>query len=175
MTLADDTIEDHLMRAAADGDDRSMERLYARLSPALFNYLRKLGCSRDDADDVLQTAFVKAWQARTRFRGGGVRLWLFTITRNTWYSLARKQANTAVVSPASDFSTPEEEQSGRDLSACIDTALSQLPVDTREVVILSRVSGMDAGEIARLLDISEANVRVRLHRGLKHLRAELQQ
>ncbi len=74
----------------------------------------------------------------------------------------------------SEFSTPEQEQAAGELSARLDAALGRLPEDTREVVVLSRVSGLDAGEIAVLLDLSEANVRVRLHRGLKRLKAELE-
>ena len=60
MSQTQETIEDHLMRAVAEGDDRAMERLYSRCAPGLYNYLRKLGCSRTDADDVLQAAFLKA-------------------------------------------------------------------------------------------------------------------
>ncbi len=175
MSQTQETIEDHLMRAVAEGDDRAMERLYSRCAPGLYNYLRKLGCSRTDADDVLQAAFLKAWQARSRYSGVGVRLWLFTITRNTWYSLARKLQQPAPESSVSEFSTPEQEQTAGELSARLDAALGRLPEDTREVVVLSRVSSLDAGEIAALLDLSEANVRVRLHRGLKRLKAELEQ
>ncbi len=162
------------MRAAAAGDDHAMERLYARVSPSLFNYLRKLGCSPADADDVLQASFLKAWQARSRFTGSGVRLWLYTITRNTWYSLARRQSLAEPESPLTTISTPEQEQAAGELSARLDAALGRLPEDTREVVVLSRVSSLDAAEIARLLSLSEANVRVRLHRGLKSLKAELE-
>lgn len=162
------------MRKAVNGDGRAMERLYRLTATALFNYLRRLGGNRTDADDVLQTTFLNAWRSRTRFRGDGARAWLFTIARNAFYShIARQDAGTQISSNPLSPATPSEQFVATDLSRRIEAALDRLPDDTREVVVLSRVSGLSIREIAQLTALSEGNVRTRIHRGLTKLKQVL--
>lgn len=168
-----ETLEDRLMQSAARGDDRAMERLYNRLSPALYNYLRRLGCRQDDADDLLQSAFLSAWRSRRQYRGSGVRLWLFTITRNAFYSFLRKHTESRDVTELASADRPDEALEADELGIAIERQLAALPRDTREALVLSRVSGLSIADIAGLLDTSEANIRVRLHRGLTQLKSEL--
>lgn len=163
------------MRAVVAGDGQAMERLYGLTANALFTYLRRLGSGAADADDVLQTTFLNAWRSRARFQGEGVRAWLFTIARNAYFTHASKQA-IASVDPTSSVrpDTPAQHFAATDLSRRIEAALSELPDDTREAVVLSRISGLSIRQIAALLDTSEGNVRVRIHRGLARLKEGLE-
>ncbi len=167
------TPEDHLMRSAISGDDRAMERLYGRLSPALYNYLRRLGCRADDADDLLQSVFLSAWRSRESYRGTGIRLWLFTITRNAYFSFVRKRSESGDAADPVGGDRPDEMLEADDLGRVLERQLAKLPDDTREALVLSRISGLSIADIAGLLETSEANIRVRLHRGLTQLKAEL--
>ena len=163
------------MRGAVTGDAEAMEQLYALTSSALFSYLRRLGSQRADADDILQTTFLNAWRSRTRFRGAGARAWLFAIARNAFLTHAGKRARySAERAPSLALATPSEDMAATDLSRRIDFALRDLPEETREAVVLSRVSGLSIGEIADLLQTSEGNVRVRIHRGLTRLKEEIE-
>lgn len=163
--------EDALMQRAALGDEHAMARLYGLVANALYTYLRRLGCDANTADDVLQTTFLNAWRSRERFRGDGARAWLFVIARNAWFK--QRQGNKddrhlQIVSSAP--ATPSEQFAATDLARRVDQALSQLEASQREAIILSRVSGLSTREIAGVLEISEGNVRVRLHRGLAKLK-----
>ena len=162
------------MLGAVAGDAAAMEQLYSLTASALFSYLRRLGSSRADADDLLQTTYLNAWRSRTRFRGSGVRPWLFSIARNAFLTHVGKEARSSVDSSVPlALATPAESMVASDLSRRIDRALNELPADTREAVILSRVSGLSIGDIAALLNTSEGNVRVRIHRGLTHLKEDI--
>ena len=168
-------LEDSLMRGAVAGDARAMDQLYSLTASALFSYLRRLGSQRADADDILQTTFLNAWRSRTRYRGAGARAWLFSIARNAFLTHAGKRARQSSESaPALALATPSEDMAATELSRRIDSALRGLPDDTREAVVLSRVSGLSIEEIAVLLRTSEGNVRVRIHRGLKRLQEEVE-
>lgn len=168
-------LEDSLMRGAVAGDSEAMEELYSLTASSLFSYLRRLGNQRADADDILQTTFLNAWRSRTRFRGTGARAWLFTIARNAFLTHAGKRArDTAENSPSPALATPSEAMAATDLSRRIEFALRGLPDETREAVVLSRVSGLSIEEIAGLLQTSKGNVRVRIHRGLTRLKEDIE-
>ena len=175
MPLDASQTEDKLMRRAAAGDGRAFERLYSSTANALFSYLRRLSGDRADADDLLQTTFMNAWRSKHRFRDEGARAWLFAIARNAFLTHAgRKRDVPEAVSEMAAPATPSEDFAATDLMRRVEAALRQLPGDTHEAVILSRVSGLRVREIATLLDISEGNVRVRIHRGLAQLKNELE-
>lgn len=163
------------MRRAAAGDGAALERLYSLTANALFSYLSRLSGNRADADDMLQTTFMNAWRSRHRFRDAGARAWLFTIARNVFLTQAGKTQVVEAGSQVQSLPTPSEQFAATDLSRRLDAALSQLPEDTREAVVLSRLSGLSIREIATLLDTSEGNVRVRIHRGLTTIRNELEE
>lgn len=167
-------LEDSLMRGALAGDAEAMEQLYSLTASALFSYLRRLGSQRADADDILQTTFLNAWRSRTRFRGTGARAWLFTIARNAFLTHAGKRTRSAAENPPPLApATPSEAMAATDLSRRIEFALRHLPDETREAVVLSRVSGLSIEEIAELLQTSKGNVRVRIHRGLTRLKEDI--
>lgn len=162
------------MRGAVAGDGAAMEQLYSLTASALFSYLRRLGSNHADADDLLQTTYLNAWRSRTRFRGIGARPWLFSIARNAFLTHVGKEARSSVDnSPPLALATPAENMAASDLSRRIDRALNELPADTREAVVLSRVSGLSISDIAGLLNTSEGNVRVKIHRGLTHLKEDI--
>lgn len=165
--------EDYLMQRVARGDAVSMERLYALTASALFSYLRKLGAMHADADDLLQSTFLNAWRSRNSFRGEGARPWLFTIARNAWLDHVGRNKVT-VERNELGMETAEHALIANDLSQALERALQRLPGDTREAVVLSRVSGLSISQIANVLGLSEGNTRVRIHRGLQQLKKEVE-
>jgi RNA polymerase sigma-70 factor (ECF subfamily) len=168
--------EDSLMRSAAAGEGAALERLYALTASALYSYLRRLAGNRSDADDLLQTTFLNAWRSRHRFRDQGARAWLFTIARNAFLThAAKKTAVTEAGTHPSTLPTPSEQFAATDLSRRVERALARLPDDAREAVILSRLSGLSVREIAVLLDMTEGNVRVKIHRALTQLKNYLEE
>ena len=121
-----------------------------------YNLAHWLVRNGDDADDVVQEAYLRAFQYSDRFRGGDARAWLLTIVRNTAYTWLRK---TRAFEPVTQFDeqvtptgvetlNPEQlllqEADGR----LVEQAMSQLPVRFREILILRELEGFSYEEIA---------------------------
>lgn len=166
--------EDQLMQQAAAGSRGAMDRLYSALSTPLYNYLLRLAGDAEKADDALQATFLNAWQRRESFQGRGARPWLFVIARNAAFRLHRPEPELALVDESAAQAGPADEHDASELADRLDDALTRLPAETREAIVLSRVSGLNLDEIAALLGMSNGALRVRLSRGLKRLKEELE-
>jgi RNA polymerase sigma-70 factor (ECF subfamily) len=151
-----------------------MDRLYAELAAPIYNYLLRLAGDPERASDALQTTFLNAWQGRASFRGQGARPWLFVIARNAAFRLRGERPVLAPVDRAVAAASPAEEHQAAELADRLDEALARLPADTREAIVLSRVSGLSLNEIAELLGLSNGALRVRVSRGLNRLKEELE-
>ncbi len=172
--MTDAAYEDRLMQEVAQGSRESMDRLYIALAKPLYNYLLRLAGDSERANDALQTTFLNAWHSRESFRGQGARPWLFVIARNAAIRLHRNQPVLEPVVTAVAETNPAEENQAAELAERLDVALARLPADTREAIVLSRVSGLSLDEIAELLGVSNGALRVRLTRGLNRIKEELE-
>ena len=162
------------MQRVARGDRVALEHLHAQMKQPLYAFLRRMGASRDDAADLLQTVFLKLWQHRAQYAGTQANAWVYRITHNAWLDYARKWRLLDTTTPAAtgDIAThsPEESVMAGELGARLQQALATLPHDTREAILLSRFSPLTLADIAGILGTSEANIKVRIHRGLMTLR-----
>jgi len=174
-----DRDEDHaLVRAAGGGDVVAFEQLYRRHHRRIFAVLRRLCGHEARAEDLLQDAFVKAWQALPGFR--------FESAFGTW--LHRLAVNTALMDMRSrrggeDQETDDDalEWQGTPDSAGLRTALgldleravATLPPRARAVLVLYDVEGWKHEEIAAELGMAVGSSKAQLHRARQLLRARL--
>ena len=174
-----------LMARLAGGDREAlsslMERHYGRLYRIALSYLRQ----RDDALDVVQEAFVRAFQQAARWDGeGGAGPWLARITVNLsidrWRRNRRRLATFAPLaeddhdgSLADGRASPERGVARREAGERVKAALDALPEKQRAVVVLRHYQEMSLEEIARALDMSLGTVKSSLHRALHRMRAGL--
>jgi RNA polymerase sigma-70 factor (ECF subfamily) len=174
-----------LMARLAQGDREAlaplMERHYRRCYRIALSYLRQ----RDDALDVVQEAFVKAFRQAARWDGSGdAGPWLARITVNLsidrWRRNRRRLATFAPLEH--DDRAPEivdgaasadQRVKRREAGDRIRAALSRLPERQRAVVVLRHYQEMSLEEIARALDMSLGTVKSSLHRALHRMRAGL--
>jgi len=146
---------------------------------AAYNLARWLTRSDQDAEDVVQDAFVRALRFFSGFRGGDARAWLLAIVRNTSYDFLRRHRPQEVTeafdeeihSTAVESLTPEAQLMRRADQAMVRKALEQLPLPWREVIVLREVEGLSYKQIAEVSDIRIGTVMSRLARA----RARLQQ
>jgi RNA polymerase sigma-70 factor (ECF subfamily) len=138
--------------------------------------------NEDDARDVVQDAYLRAYKGLRRFRGDAqFTTWLYRITANCSANLLAKRARhrTETLSedePVIDLrpeSDPETRLAGSDDRARITAALSALPLRLRQVIVLRDIYDLPHGAIAAELGISEAAAKVRLHRARRRLREVL--
>jgi RNA polymerase sigma-70 factor (ECF subfamily) len=175
-----------LMQRYVDGDASAFRALYAAVAPRLLGYLMKLSRTRAAADDLLQQTFLKVHRARGAYiRGADPLPWIYAIAHRTFLDLARAQKR-AVVRTAETDELPEtaatiagiasdaaDEPIDAEQLAAAMTALSRLPDQQREAVVLVKLEGKSIAEAAAIAGTSPGAMKVRAHRGYEALRAAL--
>lgn len=171
-----------LVTAAKDGDQAAFEELVRATYVATYTLAHRLTGNDDDANDVVQEAYLRAFRGLRRFRGDAqFTTWLYRITANCAATNAGKQARhrhdhlddeTVVIDdrPASD---PARSAALSDLRSDLQTALLELPAKLRAVVVLRDIYDLPHEAIAAELGISESAAKVRLHRARRKLRDRL--
>ncbi len=134
-----------------------------------------LGVAPDDAQDVAQTALLRAWRSIETLQSlepGQMCSWLDRIARNTAIDLARQQARASVVPLEESIEDPKSFPREAEVREILDStlhAIANLPQTLREPLILSVAEELTAPEIADRLQISAAAVRQRISRARKRL------
>jgi RNA polymerase sigma-70 factor, ECF subfamily len=159
------------------------EILLSHLDSA-FNLARWLVRNKEDAEDVVQEAYLRALQYSGGFRGGDARAWLLTIVRHAAYTWLRK---TRAYEPVTEFdeelhtsevgvSNPEELMLRNADGRLVEKALSELPVRFREILVLRELEGLSYKEIAGVMGVPMGTVMSTLSRareGFRHKADEL--
>ena len=146
---------------------------------AAYNLARWLTHDDDDAQDVVQEACLRAFRYFDSFHGGDSRTWLLTIVRHTCYSWLRKNRSQELVSfdeelhDVESTDTPEELLLASIDQQLLRTALEELPVEFREVLILRELEDLSYKEIAHIAGVPIGTVMSRLSRARKQLQQRL--
>jgi RNA polymerase sigma-70 factor (ECF subfamily) len=149
---------------------------------AAYNLARWLTRNEQDAQDVTQEAFLRAFRFFDGYQGGNMRAWLLTIVRNTCYTwLHRNRPPESAVEfdeeIHSDESAGEADPEIQALAgadkAAVHRALEELPDIFREVLVLREMEGMSYKEIADVASVSLGTVMSRLARARTRLRQSL--
>lgn len=165
------------MTAVANGDLQQLGELYQRYRQPVYGFLLRRVNAPATAEDLLQTTFERIIKYRGSFRAGNTfRSWLYTIARNALHDGQRRETRLPVSNGIDLGSLPLLSPSAqcdwedRETSQQSQAALAALPDAYREVVDLAWKRGLKYAEIGEVLGISEANVKVRMHRATKQLR-----
>jgi RNA polymerase sigma factor (sigma-70 family) len=175
--VTDVTLED-LMEQYVAGSASAFNELYHRTAPQLLGLLVRLSQDRNRAEDLLQVTYAKVHRARQSYlRGAPVLPWLLAIARRSFFDECRA-AHTKHERLTQSGSVPETEppDAGRaaDITEALERALDDMPVNYREAIQLTKVTGLTIKEAAEVLDTSPIAVKLRVHRGYALLRRHLQ-
>ena len=169
-----DPSERELYRAAIHGDRDAFEMIIRSSSRTLFAIAYGILQSREEAEDVVQDAFIKAWKSRWRVREPEkFPGWLATIVRNRARDLIRGR-RTVPLGDALDTTPATTPDSADDLSGDVRAALATLPETQRTAIALRYFDGMDYATIERTLGLTNGELRGLLGRGLQVMRRRLQ-
>jgi RNA polymerase sigma-70 factor (ECF subfamily) len=161
-----------LVRQAALGDRRAFEQLVERHQHRLLTLAARTLGSADEAADAVQEAFIRAWLALPRFRGGSLfSTWLYRIGLNAAHD-QRLKRRTEPLDEHREPADPQDTFLASELSDALQAALNELEEDYRIAVVLYDVLGCSYSEIAELTDVAEGTVKSRIFRGRRRL-AEL--
>lgn len=180
-----------LMTAAQAGRREAFEELFARVRGSAFQAARSLVGSYEDAQDLTQEAFVKAYRARASYDPGQPFLpWFHRILRNTCFSFLRKKGRLrersihARAQGQDDgdetweildtgAARPSDGAEARETAEVFSSALEKLSPRDREIIVLRHYQELSYKEIAAALSIPEGTVMSRLFHARKRLRALL--
>ena len=151
---------DHeLMIAVRAGEIGRLGELFERHHQRLYGFFVRLTNQPTVSEDLVQIVFYRILKYRHTYRDEGkFTAWIYHLARKVAADHFRKHA----AAPAATDPV--------DLLAHPDAALARLPLEHREVLVLSRLQNVEHKEIARLLDTTVGAVKVRVHRALKELR-----
>lgn len=154
----------------------------------LYNYALRTTGNVDDARDLLQETYLKAYRFWDKYeKGTNVRAWLFRIMKNSYINRYRKETKepdkvdygdienfyNSIRAEYTDPNDLQEKIFGNLLGDEVSKALEGLPEDFRTVVILADIEGLTYEEIAEFIERPIGTVRSRLHRGRKLLQTKL--
>lgn len=171
------------------GDVAAFDQLIVKYRERVFSVVYNLTANREDASDLTQDAFIKAFQSINRFQGScSFFTWLYRIAVNTtlshlrknrlrsFFSLERLQeenVNTQVLEQLTDKKGADRDTYLQELKEKLNEALQKLSIPHRTVITLFEIDGLSHAEIAEIMGCSEGTVRSRLHYAKQFLQGEL--
>jgi RNA polymerase sigma-70 factor, ECF subfamily len=178
-----------LVQAAQGGDITAFEQLLKRYDRNVFRIAQHITQNREDAEDVVQDAFLKAYQKLDQFQGNSkFYTWLVRIAVNEALMRLRKRKSDKTVSMDDEVETeegsmprefadwspnPEQQLSQSELKDLLGRTIQGLPASFRTVFVLRDVEGMSTEETAEMLGLSVPAVKSRLLRARLQLRERL--
>jgi len=178
--------EIELIRKARDRDEEAFAELVMLHADRVHGALRRFGLDANEADEVAQEVFLRAWRGLARFEGRArFSTWLYRIAFNeAQRRLSRRPPPRVEADPDRDdpvVSLPESPDLGpeartldHEFEQKLASALEQLAVEWRAAVVLRDIEGLSTHEAAEIVGVGEAAFKSRLHRGRMQLRALLE-
>lgn len=173
--MPDDALQDSLtekrwLQALANGDSTAMGGLYELYGERIFRYTFRMLGNRSDAEDATAETFLRVLRRSNELRADGAfRTWIFRIARNLCIDRLR-QHKLLELPPDAQYTGSEERST---LRVTVHQALSDLPTEYRDPLVLCDLEDMPAREAAEVLQISVPALKSRLYRGRRALRDKL--
>jgi len=177
--------DERVIERVLAGETALYEIIMRRYNQRLYRVVISILRDSDETEDVMQDAYVRAYQHLSQFEGRATfSTWLVRIAVHEALARLRSRARMQQLDPDMDEGeisvdltgasvNPEESTSRAELTSLLEQSLMNLPDQYRTVLILRDVEELSTSETAALLGLTEENVKVRLHRGRSLMRQEL--
>lgn len=186
LKLSEQLSELEIIKRIVENDEKALyEIIIRRFNPYLYKIGRAYNYNHEDTEDLMQDTFIDAYKNLSKFEGrSDFKTWIVRIMMNNCYRKREKLSfKNEIMQDVNDQSKPlftNTSNTGkvvhnRELGNAIEHALSEIPYDYRVTFSLREINGFSVAETADLLNISEANVKVRLNRAKTMLRDKLAQ
>lgn len=181
--------EKRIIKRAAAGDAEAFEQLVLTYQTPIYRLCLRITGNTDDAADLTQEAFLKAWRALDTFRfDASFSTWLYRLASNLCLDFLRAEKRRATLpliqndaegeelalSLPDPAPTPEEATEAAQERAQISAALQSLEPQQRQILTLRVINDLSYAEIAEILGVQEGTVKSRLSRARDALRKKLQ-
>lgn len=179
-----------IVKQVQAGDVAAFDRLILKYRERLYGVIYHMTSNREDASDLTQDAFIKAFQAINRFQGqSSFFTWLYRIAINAALSHLRKNkfksflsldtvnseepVSQELISALTDKTGADRDAFVKELQEKLNEAMQKLSIKHRTVITLFEIDGLSHQEIADVMDCSVGTVRSRLHYAKQLLQAEM--
>ncbi len=173
---SNDPLEPLVRRYLLSGDEAAMDRLVERTRPKLLTVARRIGAPQD-AEDAVQGAYMALLRKRGSDLEAPVLPWLLTTVIRLAYRRKAKHGRQRELAQRlaqpREPAAPEQEMLDAEREVLVRGAVARLPSTYRDAVVLRHLEGLSTKDTAALLDVNEATVRTRLHRGARLLRGRV--
>lgn len=176
-------MEEHECIARSQGGDvEAFNQLVEQYQRLVYNLALRMMGNAETAEDATQDAFLSAYRAIGKFKGGSFKAWILRIAANSCHDKMRMARRARVVSlddllqesgdfmPDNNIESPEDYALRRELGRFLNEGLTHLPEDQRLVIILCDIQGLSYEEICQATGSSLGTVKSRLNRGRARLR-----
>ena len=176
------------VQAVLDGDGNAFEDIVRTYEKNVYNIALRMTGDREDALDISQEAFLKAYHSLPSFRGEGkFSVWLYRIVSNTCLDFLRSRSRRSEVSLSvedengetaemeilDDTLSPERLYERKLTREALQRGLLRLPEDQRKILLLREIEGLSYDEISQVLSLEVGTVKSRIFRARKRLCAFL--
>lgn len=185
MELYKELSEKEIAERILKGEKALYEIIVRRFNPYLYKVGRSYNYNHEDTQDLMQDSFIDAYKNLAQFEGrSGFKTWIIRIMLNNCFRKKEKLSfKKEIMHEINSNSKPIFQQKdndinkivqARELGNIIEEALANIQEDYRIVFSLREINGLSIAETADILNISQANVKVRLNRAKKMLRTEIE-
>lgn len=176
--------DEALVQLARCGDHAAFEQLACRHTDQIYRIVRRLGLSADDAEDVTQETFLRAWRGVANFKGDAqFSTWLVRIAVNEANRHLKRNASATRISSLDADGVPDPPDLRAEpylrlvetrRNAALASSIRALPIKYRIPLVLRDVEGLTTAEAARVSGLSETAFKSRLHRARMAVRGALE-
>ncbi len=169
--------DEEIIERVLNGEKDLYEIIVRRYNQRLFRICRSFMKDSDEIDDIMQEAYVRAYEHLHAFeKRSKFSTWLTRILINEAIGASRKKGKFTPLDDAAQLShssNPAHEVMNRELKHILESAIESLPEKYRSVYVMREMEGMSTAETGDCLNISQVNVKVRLNRAKEMLRGTL--
>ena len=180
--MVDSNIQNYIQCVKA-GDFRAFSQIVSDYQSMVFTIVSRIVNTREDAEDITQEIFIKVFKSIHSFKEESeFSTWLYRIAYNTTLSEIRKR-KIIFTSFEDDFSNMEDEEMNENIENLateerifyLEQALKSLPAEEALLITMFYLDNQSIEEISRISNLSQANVKVKLHRIRKKLAVKIKQ
>lgn len=143
------------------------ETIYSSYKIPVFNYLCRCTANRSTAEELTQETFLRAFKFFNGFRGeSSTKTWIFKIARNVYLDFQRRECEWAIINE-DQVSDRKDAYAEVDEKLLISKVLNRLGEQERAIIIFRDINGMKYSEIARIMELSQGQVKIGLYRARK--------
>lgn len=185
-----DTNERDLIKRAKSGDVEAFEQLILGCEKKVFNIAYRMIGNYDDANELAQEVFLKAFRSIKNFKGDCLfSTWIYRVTANVCLDELRRRKKKTVISLDEDIElkdgevkrqipddapTPDIEAESNVIKNIVNESIRQLPDDYRNMIVLRDIQGFSYDEISKIVNCPEGTVKSRINRARQALKKILQ-